>query len=399
MCDGARRTTPRHALGKEMKMLKSSTVLSRSAKAAIAAAAALVTGGLATAVHAQPLYDIFAVSLAGQANSNGQGISASGNFATGTSNATAVQWTQSGGTVALSALGSRPFSLPQSVNDFGVVVGTGATTFFGSSPLPLMWDAGGAVSQLPLPAGETLGRAFGVNNAGLAVGSVNGGSLERAATYTTGAGAIITQTMPNGGILRTAYGVNGSGRIVGQALNPNNAAVTNGFVLDPGDGTAIDIGALAGLGHNSAIAFAVSSAGHVAGSSSLNSGADGRAMIWTDADGMSEIPLLAGTSTGSARGVNADGWAVGTMASATSIAFLFDGTDTYRLQDLIPMGSGWDLVGGTSNGAFGIADDGSIVGRGLLNGQITGFIMVPVPAPAAASVMGVLTLFASRRRR
>ena len=351
--------------------------------------------------HAAPQYTIHAISLPGQANSNGQGVSPSGNYVTGTSNATAVRWTQGGGTVALPALASpsRPFSLAQAVNDNGVVVGTGATTFFGSSPLPLIWMDQFTVAQLPLPAGQTSGRAFGVNNSGLVVGSVNGGSLEQAATYTTGSGSVLTQTMPNGGVLKTAYAVNNAGRIVGQALDPNNAAVTKGFYLDPGDGTATDIGALTAFGHNSAIAFSVSSAGHIAGSSSLNSGANALPFVWDDINGMSAIPLLPGTTTGGARGINGSGWAVGTMSSATSIAFLFDGSQTYALQDLIPGGSGWDLVGGTSNGAFGIADNGVITGRGLLNGAVTGFVMIPVPAPASVGAFGLLLVAGARRRR
>ncbi len=354
----------------------------------VAALVAVVAIGGLTAcprVSAQPAYSITPIFLPGQANSNGQGISASGNFATGTSNSTGVIWDEVNGTVALAPLLSRPFSLAQDVNDSGVVVGTGATTFFGSSPLPLIWTDPTTVAQLPLPAGQTLGRAFSVNNSGEAVGSVNAGSTEIAATYTTSSGSIISQTMPNGGILRTAYANNDAGRIVGQALDPTNAAVTKGFYLDPGDTTATDIGALTGLGHNSAIAFAVSSNGFIAGSSSLNSGADSRAFFWSETGGMSEVPLLTGTSQGGARGVNADGWVVGTMSSATSIPFLFDGTQTYRLQDLLDgSGAGWDLVGGTSNGAFGIGDNGVITGRGLLNGEVTGFVMTPIPEPTTA---------------
>ncbi len=119
---------------------------------------------------------------------------------------------------------------------------------------------------------------------------------------------------------------------------------------------------------------------------------------------MSEIPLLAGTTTGSARGVNADGWTVATMASATSIAFLNDGTNTYRLQDLLDTsGAGWDLVGGTSNGAFGIGDNGVITGRGLLNGQITGFVMTPIAVPEPThlllgGIFAVSLLFKRRQR-
>ena len=370
----------------------------------IVVAAIMTSVAAAPRVMAQPQYSIQAISLSGQATSNGQGISASGNFATGTSNASAIRWSASKGTEQLPAFPSRPFSLAQDVNDSGVVAGTGATTFFGSDPLPLMWSDTMSVMQLPLPMGQSLGRAYSINNSLQVVGSVGGGSLERAAIYTTMSGDVITQTLPNGGVLTTAYAINDSGRIVGQGLDPNNASVTKGFYLDPGDGTATDIGALTSRGHNSAIAFALSSNGLIAGSSSFNSGVDGRAFIWSEAGGMSEIPLLAGTTTGSARGVNADGWTVGTMASATSIAFLNDGTNTYRLQDLLDTsGAGWDLVGGTSNGAFGIGDNGVITGRGLLNGQITGFVMTPVAVPEPThlllgGIFAVSLLFKRRQR-
>ncbi len=123
--------------------------------------------------------------------------------------------------------------------------------------------------------------------------------------------------------------------------------------------------------------------------------------LWSEADGMIPVPLPDGTTTGSARGVNADGWVVGTASSAFAVPFLYDGTATYRLQDLIPADSGWDLSTGTSNGAFGIADNGAIVGRGLLNGAITGFVLTPVPEPGAATLMllAIVHLGWSTRRR
>jgi hypothetical protein len=203
--------------------------------------------------------------------------------------------------------------------------------------------------------------------------------------------------MPDGGVLTTAYGVNDAGRIVGQALDPNNAAVTRGFYLDPGDTSATDIDAL--QGHNSAIPFAVSSNGLIAGSSSINSGADGMPFLWSESTGMTAIPLPAGTSTASARGVNADGWAVGTGGGQFAVPFLYDGTDTYRLHDLIPAASGWDLATGTSNGAFGIADDGTITGRGLLNGELTGFVLTLVPEPNSLCILLMGFLLVCRPQR
>ena len=94
-------------------------------------------------------------------------------------------------------LPGRSFAVSNSANDNGVVVGTAATTFFGTGRLPVIWQ-NGVVSQLPLPPGETLGDANSVNASTVAVGSVDAGSLQRGAIYSGGSGTIITQTTANG---------------------------------------------------------------------------------------------------------------------------------------------------------------------------------------------------------
>ena len=92
----------------------------------------------------------------------------------------------------------------------------------------------------------------------------------------------------------------------------------------------------------------------------------------------SRFPLAAGTSSGVARGVNSGGWVVGIDSSAFAIPFLYDGTNTYRLADLLPPGSGWDLSTNTSSSALGISDDGMIVGTGVRNGETHAYAMIPV---------------------
>jgi hypothetical protein len=369
----------------------------------------ILVGSMVTAATAAPMYNIISLGVAqtGDTSSTGQGVSPNGIYAVGFSSTSTANhpliWTQATGTQPLPSLAGRNFNSPTGVNNNGVAAGTGATTFFGSSPLPVLWKNGNA-TQLPLPPGQTIGRIFGINLGETTVGSVNSGNAEAATIFREAGSQVIPQTLPNGGMLRTAFGINDAGRIVGQGLDPTNAAVTKGWYLDPGDATAHDIGALTAEGHNSAIPFGVSSNGFITGTSSLNSGSGALPFIYDTGTGMHEIPLPTGTTTGQGRGVNAAGWVVGNSSSATSIPFLYDGSQSYRLQDLIAGGgAGWDLVSGTSNAAFSISDTGVITGRGLLNGVVTGYVMLPaVPEPTtlgAVTMIAAATLARRRSRR
>jgi len=305
----------------------------------------------------------------------------------GTSNQ-AFAWTEGSGLLGLPNLATHPFGVANDAAMIGgemVVVGTGSVTFFGSDPRPLVWRDG-AVEILPLPAGETLGRANAVNASGLAVGSVDGGSLEQAAVFQVGgAGSIITAVAPDGSTMRTCFGVNDAGLVVGIGGDPNNAARNVGSVYDRVAGTLAEVGALPGA--NGAICFGVSNGGHVVGSSMQNQGS-GLPFIWTEADGIRPIPLPVGTSQGSARAVNASGEAVGIASNAFAIPFWFDGVSTHRLQDLLPPDTPWDLSTNTSSGALGISDAGVIVGTGELGGEIRAFAMFPPPADCLGDLDG-----------
>jgi outer membrane biosynthesis protein TonB len=344
---------------------------------------------VAVTASADPQYQIYDIGVVqmGDTASQGFGVSTAG-IAVGrsfqSSGTQAFSWTVGGGLVGLPNLSGRNYCRSDSANDSGMVVGTGSTTASGSGRLPVVWQ-NGVVSQLPLPSGQTLGDANGVNASGVAVGSVDGGSSQRGVIYSGGSAAIITQTTLNGSFFVTAFGVNNSGRVVGQGIDPTNAARNVGIVYDIGSANAFEVGALPGC--NGALAFAVSNTGYVAGSSMPNQGA-GLPFIWSDAGGIVAIPLAAGTTEGSARGVNSVGWVVGTDSSAFSIPFLYNGTTTYRLADLLPAGSGWDLSMNTSSSADGISDNGIIVGTGMHNGAIHAYAMVPVistptPSPTA----------------
>ena len=327
---------------------------------------------------APPQYQIFDIGVVQTGDSASQGLGASaGGIGLGrsirTGGSQAFFWTNGGTIAGLPNLSGSTYCLSVGANDTGSIAGTCATSLNGTNRLPVVWD-NGAVSQLTLPAGQTLGDANDINASKVTVGSVGSGSAQRGVIYSSGTGTIITQTTSNGSFFTTAFRINNAGRIVGQGIDPANAARNVGMVYDIGSGSAFEVGALPNA--NGALAFDVSNTGFVVGSSMQNQGS-GRPFIWSQAGGIVEIPLPVGTSQGSARSVNANGLAVGTASSSFAIPFLYDGTNTYRLGDLIPANSGWDLLTNTSSSALGISDGGIIVGTGVLNGQIRAYAMVP----------------------
>lgn len=352
--------------------------LSETASGQLRSSKSVSESSEATAVL-PPQYQIFDIGIVQTGDSAAQGFGVSTNgTAVGrsirTGGAQAFTWTQGGGIVGLPNLSGRAFCVSNGANNTGAVAGTCASTLFGTSRLPVIWQ-NGAVSQLPLPSGETLGDANDINSSNVAVGSINSGSLQRAAIYSGGSATVITQTTSNGSFFVTAFGINDSGRIVGQGIDPTNAARNVGIVFDIGSNSAFEVGALPNA--NGALAFGVSNTGFVVGSSMQNQGS-GLPFIWSQNTGMTAIPLPVGTTQGSARAVNSAGWAVGTASSAFAIPFLYDGTTTYRLADLIPAGTGWDLSTNTSSSALGISDNNVIVGAGVLNGQVRAYAMVQI---------------------
>ena len=225
----------------------------RSVRAVVAAAivSVLLLQGFAVVAQSKdeglamppPQYQIFDIGVVAMGDTASQGFGVStGGLAVGRSvrsgAAQAFTWTQAGGIVGLPNIGGRAFCVSNSANNTGTVVGTCASTLFGTARLPIVW-VNGAVSQLPLPAGETLGESYSVNANGVAVGSVNSGSFQRGVVYNGATATVITQTTAGGSFFTTAFGVNDSGRVVGIGIDPGNAARNVGMVYDIGSGSAI----------------------------------------------------------------------------------------------------------------------------------------------------------------
>jgi hypothetical protein len=211
------------------------------------ALAVVAPAGVATATP--PGYLIVDIGIVQPADIASQGfrVSMTG-IATGRSfgNPTrAFTWTSAGGLVGLPNLAGRTYCVGNGVNDLGDVVGTGATTSFGSSPLPVLWQ-GGVATQLPLPAGQSFGRANDINNAGLAVGSIGSGSVEYGVKWSGGVASVITAQTAGGCFLRTAFSVNDAGLVAGFGVDPANAARNVGFVYDAVANTATEVPPLPG---------------------------------------------------------------------------------------------------------------------------------------------------------
>lgn len=292
-------------------------------------------------------------------------------------------------------LAGRSFGVANGANDSGVVVGVGANTSFGSGAVPLQWTNGSLT--LLSTNGTGVGRANDVNDGGFVVGSTGGGISETATYWNNGSVTPITATTPGGARMTTAFRVNNAGFAVGSGTDPNVLSRNVGIMYDLNTGTMVEVPALPG--DNGTIAFDISEAGHVVGSSSFNQSGS-TPFIWSADRGASqEIPLPAGTSSAIARGVNSDGWVVGIGSGQFAVPFLYDGEQTYRLQDLIPADSGWDISMNTSSSALGIAEDGTIVGTALIDGQIRAYRMTLIPAPGATALLGLGGLAMLRRRR
>jgi probable HAF family extracellular repeat protein len=116
--------------------------------------------------------------------------------------------------------------------------------------------------------------------------------------------------------------------------------------------------------------------------------------LWEDG-AMQDLGTLGG-SRSYAYAINTSGQIVGyaTTPSGEDRACLWESGAIYDLNGLIHNGSGWDLIQ-----AEGINGLGQIVGRGEHNGGTRGFLLTPVPEPAAASLVGLLLPIAARRIR
>lgn len=340
---------------------------------------------------APPLYDIYEIApAAGYRLSQGLAITGGG-LAVGRSlrygTSVAFTWTMDGGLVSLPSYpGYAAHSIPYAVNESGVVVGTGASEPSGDNHVPMIWR-NGTVERLPIPHPDdySVGHAYGINSAGLAAGSVGMGNSEVAVLFNGDDTHIIYERSSRGAYFAVAYAINDHNVIVGEGVDPMDATRAVPFVYDASTPlpTVRELTPLEG--DNGGVAFAVSNAGYIAGMSNFRNG-EPRPAVWDPQGRATAIPIPAGAVNGVARGVNDGGWAVGYAGGATSVPFLWDGATTYRLQELIPGGSGWDLDADTAGAAMAITNGNVVVGTGSYKGRDRAFVAIPRPDVTVRSI-------------
>ena len=213
--------------------------------------------------------------------------------------------------------------------------------------------------------------ALGVNNVGQAVGFFSTqGFMNHAFVYSNG------NLLPLGpfgeGASSIATGINDAGMIVGHAspdfgVPPHAFLYSNGVMLD-----------ISPFGNSESYAHAINNQGQIVGEFLNASQTAFHAFIYSNG----VFTDIGSTNSGEtvAYAINDSGQAVGATwvqrpdssrdtSSSRPHAFVYSDGVMTDLNSLLPPGSPWTLMA-----AYGINNNGKIVGYGLINGQYRGFL-------------------------
>jgi probable HAF family extracellular repeat protein len=294
-------------------------------------------------------------------------------------------------------------SLAYAINASGTIVGTAWTTGY-ADQYSFTDTAGSSTTIAPLP-GYTGGYAAAINSSGQVAGeaftyNATSGQLYpfEAYVYSPVGGGSLTDVGNLGVGNSQAAGINDSGQVVGNSWTTDGS---DRAFLSTG-GNLYDLGQIGGPG-GASYAYAINNQGLITGQASGGIGGNYDAFLYSGSGPMTDLGDLGGSSE--AWAINNAGQIVGDSYLSDGItddAFLYSGGDPITdlggtmtdLNSLIPAGSGWQLVA-----AYGINDNGDIVGYGIYDGQTEAFELTPVPEPASFSLLGIGALALLRRRR
>lgn len=300
------------------------------------------------------------------------------------------------------------------INDSGSVAGYGYST---EGNRAFRW-VNGQLQNLGAPSPDDYSGAYGINNAGVAVGSAGGQAVQ----WTPGQAPTVLSKLP-GASYAYASAINNQGTVVGGsggvATIWKNGQVS---ALTSTDSTATginDAGLVVGAtntnyqqhaatwkdgvqtlletppAYSNSVATSVNEQNTVVGSV-MASNLD-QAALWA-AGQVQILAPVAGDVGGIAYDINEKGQVVGLSISFTQgysfRAALWESGQAYDLASLVANGQGWQFWQ-----AHAINESGQIVGWGHFNGQGHSFLLSPVPeTDAVVMVLSGLFVTALYRR-
>lgn len=296
------------------------------------------------------------------------------------------------------------------LNDRGEVTGT--LVRYNVDNRAFFWDGTGPARLLPVESGH----GVGVNNRGEVVGISNDGPF----VWSASAGVRILQTAPGSGEIQP-FDINDAGTVAGiaygdppggnpqafrlypdgrlettrgtrfagwtaDAINAGGAVIGTYFSGPPG-GAVWEPDGTFRLLPGASRATAINDRGEVAGNW-YGEGDSGGTALWRADGTLVKIPPMPGAdvATQNPYGINNDGVVVGYLNHSNHADDAFIWTEADGIHDLQALldesGAGWDL-----HFAVDVNESGQIVGRGSYQGRIQGFLLTPVPEPAAAALL------------
>lgn len=309
----------------------------------------------------------------------------------------------------------------RAINYQGAVAGF-ARNGDADAPRPFTYTTGDGIQEVG--AAALNGQALGIDGSGNVAGYFVNGSNEQQAFLFRNATVVNLGTL--GGTEAAALGLSASGVAPGWARTASGARHAARFRVD-GENNALppfDLGTLGGaesiahglnlfgdvvgqaqnvagqfrpfiyrgaiaeiptLGGTEGVALAVNNSTYVVGASRTAGNAALHAFVWHPFQGATDLGTLGGTES-VATAINNDGLVVGYSRLATGSephAFVWhSGTGMVDLNNLLPPGSGWELLE-----AHGVNDVGQIVGVGRIEGVQRGFVLTPPVADCSISLV------------
>ncbi len=254
------------------------------------------------------------------------------------------------------------------VNDAGIVVGSATQN---GHHVPVAWaNSTSAPTVLALPAGETDGIAFSINASGQIAGDTNANANIRGLVWDTMADAPTVLAGPSGGsplgqdVARISddghiYGFNGSANLMWSSATANSQALA----VPPGT----DYSFATNLG------YALNpGTGEVGGAAHLGSAYN--AFMWNQPGfGVTNLPSAAGFGGNTSLVAVGKthlylGYAIG--STNTPVAWTSKTTPFVDLNTLIPANSGWVL-----DSVMHMTDNGYVIGTGVSGGSVGYYVM------------------------